>query len=157
MTDETPWYETVALPALLRHARSTYGRAMRKALDEAGYGDIPANGLYVIGGLHLGAPDVPLGQLIRELRVSKQAAGQLVDTLVLRGYLSRSVDDNDRRRLTVTLTERGRAAAEAQTVARERIDADLLTSVGAEDVSRTRRTLAVLCDIGRQAEEAVDH
>ena len=48
---------------------------MRKALDEAGYDDIPGNGLYVIGGLALGAEDVPLGQLIKELRISKQAAG----------------------------------------------------------------------------------
>src|ERR1700742_1488990 len=142
---DTPWYETVVLPALLRHARGTYGRAMRRALEEAGFADIPANGLYVIGGLNLGAPDVPLGQLIRELRISKQAAGQLVDTLVLRGYLSRSVDDTDRRRLTVALTERGRAAAEAQAAARDRIDAELLASVGADDIARTRRTLAVLC------------
>ena len=47
---------------------------------------------------------------MRELGVSKQAAGQLVDTLVLRGYLERSVDPEDRRRLTLTLTERGMAA-----------------------------------------------
>jgi DNA-binding MarR family transcriptional regulator len=153
---ESPWYETVIFPALLRHARGTYGRAMRRALEEAGFGDIPANGLYVIGGLNLGAPDVPLGRLIRELRISKQAAGQLVDTLVLRGYLSRSVDDSDRRRLTVALTERGRAAAEAQGAARDRIDAELLASVGTDDLSRTRRTLAVLCDIGRREDALVE-
>ncbi|HEY0271192.1 MAG TPA: MarR family transcriptional regulator [Sphingomonas sp.] len=160
MTDmqaDSPWYEDVALTALLRHARGTYGRAMRRALDEAGYADIPANGLYVIGGLSLGAPDVPLGRLIRELRISKQAAGQLVDTLVLRGYLSRSVDEADRRRLTVTLTERGRAAAQAQAAARSRIDAELLARVGADDIGLTRRTLAVLCDIGRAEELAAGH
>src|SRR5450432_2391248 len=104
MTPETPWYEEIALPALLRHARNTYGTAMRQALDEAGYDDIPGNGLYVIGGLALGVPDIPLGQLIKELRISKQAAGQLVDALVTRGYLQRSVDKDDRRKLTVALT-----------------------------------------------------
>jgi DNA-binding MarR family transcriptional regulator len=149
---ETPWYETIGLPVLLRHARTTYGAAMRKALDESGYDDIPANGLYVIGGLALGVPDIPLGQLIKELRISKQAAGQLVDTLVTRGYLERAVDKDDRRKLTVTLTERGKAAAATQKAAREKVDAELLASVGQEDVSRTRRTLAVLCDIGRQGE-----
>lgn len=145
------------MPALLRAARATYGAAMRRALAEEGYGDIPRNGLFVIGGLALGAGDVPLSRLIQELGVSKQAAGQLVDTLVLRGYLERKVDDEDRRKLTVTLTARGNAAAAAQASARARIDNDLLASVGAQDISRTRHTLAVLCDMGRAEQGGDDH
>ena len=62
-----PWYEVISIPALLRHARHTYGAAMRRALEEAGFGDIPKNGLYVIGGLALGAGDAPLSQLVRDL------------------------------------------------------------------------------------------
>jgi DNA-binding MarR family transcriptional regulator len=151
-----PWFEEIAMPALLRHARATYGRAMRQALAEAGYDDIPKNGLYVIGGLALGAGGVPLGQLVKELGVSKQGAGQLVDTLVLRGYLERTVDAQDRRKLTVTLTERGRAAAAAQTAAREKIDAELIARVGQEDINRTRRTLAVLIDLRSQTKEEQD-
>src|ERR1700761_7960305 len=108
MNDEKPWFETVVLPALLRHSRNTYGIAMHRALAVAGYDDMPRNGMYVIGGLALGAGEIPLGQLVKELRVSKQAAGQLVDTLVLRGYLERTADKEDRRKLTVNLTERGR-------------------------------------------------
>lgn len=149
MNDTRPWFEEVAMPVLLRHARTTYGAAMRQALEEAGYDDIPKNGLYVIGGLALGAGDVPLSQLIKELRISKQAAGQLVDTLVTRGYLARAVADEDRRKLTVTLTERGRAAAATQAAARQIIDAELIARTGNDDVARTRRTLAVLIDIGR--------
>ena len=147
---EKPWFEEIAIPALLRHARTTYGSAMRRASAEAGYDDIPKNGLYVIGGLALEDREIPLGQLIQELRISKQAAGQLVDALVLRGYLRRAEDPADRRKLTVTLSERGRAAAAAQAAALEKIDAELVASVGREDVSRTRRTLAVLIDIGRR-------
>ncbi|HEY4252493.1 MAG TPA: MarR family transcriptional regulator [Roseomonas sp.] len=154
MTDAPPWYETLVLPALLRHARTTYGAAMRRALAQAGYDDMPRNGLYVIGGLALGAGGVPLGQLVKELGVSKQAAGQLVDTLVLRGYLARVVDATDRRRLTVTLTERGIAAAAIQAAAREAIDAELLARVGPENLSRTRRTLAALIGIGKRDREA---
>ncbi len=150
MNDTKPCFEEVVLPVLLRHARVTYGAAMRRALDEAGYDDIPKNGLYVIGGLALDKVEIPLGQLIKELRISKQAAGQLVDALVLRGYLQRTADGEDRRKLTVSLTERGRAAANVQAAAREKIDAELIASVGKEDVLRTRRTLAVLIDIGHQ-------
>lgn len=134
------------MPALLRHARVTYGAAMRKALEDDGYDDMPRNGLYVIGGLALGL-DIPLSRLIRELGISKQAGGQLVDTLVTRGYLDRRGDKRDRRRLVVTLTERGKAAAAAQAEARKKIDAQLLAAVGPEDVKRTRRTLAALIDM----------
>ncbi len=153
MTDQAPWYETVSMPALLRHARNTYGVAMREALATAGFDDIPGNGLYIIGGLALGALNeggVSIGQLCRELRITKQAAGQLVDTLVLRGYLDRAADEDDRRKLIVTLTDRGRAAARAQTEGREKIDAALAAAVGEDDIARSRRTLAALIDLGRE-------
>jgi DNA-binding MarR family transcriptional regulator len=154
--DEKPWYEDVVLPALLRHARNTYGVAMRRALDDAGYDDVPKNGLYVIGGLAMDAGGVPLGQLIRELRISKQAAGQLVDTLVTRGYLERAVDPDDRRKLTVTLSERGRAAAAAQAAGREKVDTEWKAMIGTDDIQRTRRALAALIDIGSRWDEQPD-
>lgn len=148
MEPDNNWLDGVVMPVLLRHARNTYGSMMRRALTEAGYDDIPGNGLYVIGGLALDRADIALSQLILELRLSKQAAGQLVDTLVTRGYLQRSPDKDDRRRLTVALTERGRAAAEVQKAAREKVDAELLALVGQEDMDRTRKTLAALIDLG---------
>ncbi|MGH8180434.1 MAG: MarR family winged helix-turn-helix transcriptional regulator [Steroidobacteraceae bacterium] len=147
MTHEDVQLSDVPLPALLRHARTAYGSAMRGALEDAGYNDIPKNGLYVIGGLALGAGDIPLAVLIRDLRISKQAAGQLVDALVSRGYLDRSVDGQDRRRLVVTLTERGRAAAATQAAARERVDAALLARVGRPCVEQTRVALAALAEM----------
>lgn len=147
MTETNRSLPELVMPALLRHARTTYGVAMRKALEEAGYDDIPRNGLYIIGGLAIDSKDIPLSQLIRELRIAKQAAGQLVDTLVTRGYLDRRTDSLDRRKLTVTLTERGKAAAAIQAAAREKVDAELVRLVGQENVDRTKHTLGVLIDI----------
>lgn len=152
MTERAPWYEEVTIPALLRHARVTYGSAMRRSLEVEGYDDIPRNGLYVIGGLALGDGHVPLGNLIRDLRISKQAAGQLVDTLVARGYLDRTVDPHDRRRLNITLTERGRAAAAIQGAARDAIDTELLARTGEGVVGALRQALATLIEIGRRRE-----
>lgn len=129
---------------------------MRRALEDAGYDDVPKNGLYVIGGLALGAGDVPLASLIRDLRISKQAAGQLVDTLVNRGYLARNIDEQDRRRLIVTLTDRGRAAAATQATARERVDAELVAKVGPECVAHTRIALAALTEMAGWGEPATD-
>jgi DNA-binding MarR family transcriptional regulator len=150
--------DAIAMPALLRHARTAYAVAMRTALAEAGYGDIPKSGLYVIGGLALLAGSHPLGQLIEDLRLSKQAAGYLVDMLVTRGYLDRHVDSEDRRRLTIDLTERGRGAAKVLSAAGAVVDAELLSRAGPKDVERTRRTLLILVDIGRKlaAQETAD-
>jgi DNA-binding MarR family transcriptional regulator len=156
MTNES-WHQNVSLPALLRHARGTYGRAMRAALMHAGYENIPANGLYIIGGLAQGAEGFPIGQLVKELGITKQGGGQLVDTLVTKGYLARTPDENDRRQLIVTLTERGRAAAAVQLAARQQIDAALLAAIGSNDLDSTRRTLAALIDIGRQSVNSPDN
>lgn len=138
--------DDLLLPALLRAARATYGSAVRAALTHAEYGDVPRNGPYVLGAIAHSA--APLAQVIKDLGVSKQAAGQLVDTLVVRGYLDRQVDAEDRRRLTVTLTQRGRAAAAAARSAVERIDAELAKRVTPDHIAHTRATLAALIDVG---------
>ena len=57
--------------------------------------------------------DVSVLDSIRGLGVTKQAASQLLDTLVLRGFLVRDINPEDRRRMTIDLTERGHAAAAA--------------------------------------------
>lgn|SRR5882757_224749 len=152
MTDENPWYDTIVIPVLLRGARNTYGEIMRKALAEADCDDVPANGMYVIGGLAMGTGVAPLSTLVLALKASKQAAGQLVDTLVLRGYLKREADEEDRRRFTVKLTERGWHAAAVQREARERIDTELIERVGADAVAAARKTLGALIEIGRPPE-----
>jgi DNA-binding MarR family transcriptional regulator len=154
MTTAPDSLDDISIPALLRHARVTYGTAMRRALDAAGYDDIPKNGLYVIGAL--ASTETPLAEIIRALGVTKQAAGQLVDALVLRGYLTREVDPGDRRRLTVALTERGRAAAATQGAAGELIDAEVLARLGPEKVRHCREVLVTLIDIGHSPIDADD-
>jgi DNA-binding MarR family transcriptional regulator len=154
MTDDRSWIDEVAMPALLRAAWATYGTAVREALAEAGCDDVPRNGSYVI--VAIARTGAPLSQIIKELRVSKQAAGQLVDTLVLRGYLDRSVDSGDRRRLTVALTERGLAAASAMRSAVDRVDADLMARTGPDAVHQARLVLVALHGLGEGAEADED-
>jgi DNA-binding MarR family transcriptional regulator len=149
--DEDPLHE-MALPALLRGARRTYGLAVRAALADGGCDDMPRNGSYVIGAI--AGTGAPLARIISQLGVSKQAAGALVDTLVTRGYLDRSVDPEDRRRLTVTLTERGLAAADIIRAAVEQVDSELEARVGSEHVAHTRATLAALIEVGHDSREA---
>jgi len=139
----------LAIPALLRAARTTYGSAIRASLAEVGCEDVPRNGIYVIGAIARGGS--PLSEIITQLGVSKQAAGQLVDSLVVRGYLHRDPDPGDRRRLTVSLTDRGRTAAEASRSAVERVDVALSARVGTDAVARTRATLGTLIELGPRA------
>lgn len=147
--EQTPWYLEVVMPALLRHARTTYGKAMRAALDEAGFDDIPANGLYLIGALAMDGTQ--LREVVRSLGTSKQAASQLVESLVMRGYLERATDPDDRRQMIVTLTGRGRDAAQVQANAREAIDAELVERVGRDCYDSARRALGTLIDMRRDA------
>ncbi len=136
--------QEAGLAVLLRHARYTYRDAIRRALDEADCSDLPPNGTYVVSSIaRLGTP---LADIIRELGVSKQAAGQLVDTLVVRGYIERTPDPLDRRRLTVTLTPRGEVAVAAATEAVVRIDEALHDEVGTEALLSTRATLWALIE-----------
>src|SRR4051794_23058524 len=99
----TNWYDEIAMPALLRGARGVYAKALHAALADAGCDGMPRNGAFVVGAIARNGS--PLGEIITDLGLSKQRAGQLVDTLVARGYLERAPDPTDRRRMTVNLTD----------------------------------------------------
>ena len=137
----------IPIPALLRASWVAYSARVCDALALCDFDDIPRNGLYVIGALAVA--DASLADIAETLRVSKQATGQLIGTLVLRGYLECAVDDADRRRLTIALTERGRAAAVVQRRTADALDAHLLDCLGSEAVEHLRSALLVLAQLGR--------
>ena len=143
--------DQVVIPALLRAARGSYGHAIRDALAAAGFDNVPRNGAYVLGGMANHGGTAP--GLIRELGISKQAASQLIDTLVLRGYLDRRGDPADRRRVLLDLTERGRAAAGAVRSGVLAVDAELAERVCVDDIAAMRRGLEALCDIRDRQED----
>jgi DNA-binding MarR family transcriptional regulator len=143
--------DEVAIPALLRAARGSYGHAIRARLAAAGFDDMPRNGAFVLGGIvnHGGTA----GGLVRELGVSKQAASQLIDTLVVRGYLQRQADPDDRRRVRIGVTERGRAAAAAVRSGVQAIDAKLAEATSPAQLAGMRAGLVALCEIRAQLED----
>lgn len=129
------------MSALLRAAFRSYGDVVRQAVAEAGFEDLPRNGAYVIGATAKDA--LSMRQLPSALGVSKQAFSQLVDTLVLRGYIERAADPDDRRRLRLVLTDRGRQVAALVEECGRRSDEALLELV--QDpalIASTRRVLA---------------
>jgi DNA-binding MarR family transcriptional regulator len=143
--------EEVVLPALLRAARGSYGHAIRMRLREAGFDDLPRNGPHVLGGIVNQAGSA--GGLVRELGVSKQAASQLIDTLVVRGYLERCADPEDRRRVMIEVTDRGRAAAAVVHAGVQAVDAELTESISPSEMAGLRAGLLALCDIRDRMED----
>ena len=141
--------EDLVLPVLLHAGRMTYGQAIRKGYAEAGYDDIPRLGPRLLGGIRrFGGSVGSVGNVAKDFGISKQAASKLVDTLVVRGYIERGTDPEDRRRLTLELTERGREAADIGWAASDRIDRELEEAVGAEAVAQMRETVGALVALG---------
>src|ERR1700733_12532444 len=100
--DDGQWWEELALPVLLGEGRMTYGRAIREGYAESGFDDIPKLGPRLLGGIRrFGGTVGSVSDVARDFGVSKQAASKLIDALVVRGYLERSADPADRRRLVL--------------------------------------------------------
>jgi DNA-binding MarR family transcriptional regulator len=112
---------------------------------------MPRNGAYVLVRVH---DDVPFANLIRELGISKQAVSQLIDAMVMRGYLERSPDAEDRRRMVLHLTPRGEAAATTAWEAATAVDEELLRRLSADGVAALRSGLIALCEIAAESESA---
>jgi DNA-binding MarR family transcriptional regulator len=143
--DDDP-IEQWPLTALLRSARASIGAAIREALEGSDMDDLPPNGPFAIGAI--ARTSAPLSSIVRQLGCSKQAAGQLVDTLAVRGYLERSIDPDDRRRLIVRLTARGEAAAKLIRSAVDGLEAELEVTAGRNRVQAAREVLASLVRSG---------
>jgi DNA-binding MarR family transcriptional regulator len=144
MTAEIPGDE-VSIPALLRGARGSYAHTITAFLAEAGCDDLPQSGPFVLGGMANHSASAV--DMIRGLGVTRQAASQLIDTLVVRGYLSREVNPADRRRLNIELTDRGLAAAEAVAAAIRQVDSELATMITPADLAGLRAGLIALAKI----------
>ncbi len=149
--DEAVSPDEAVIPALLRAARGSYAHAIRARLVAAGFEDMPRNGSYVVGGIvnQGGSAD----GLIRELGVSEQAASQLLDTLVLCGYLERRANAEDPRRVSVDVTDRGRAAAAVVRAGVQAIDEELAGLVLPTELAGLRAGLVALCDIRERMED----
>jgi DNA-binding MarR family transcriptional regulator len=139
----------MGIPGLLRAARGVYGDAVRSAFAEAGFDDIPRNGAYVLARTYDNTS--PLGDLTRELGISKQAVSQLIDAMVMRGYLERAVDSEDRRRMLIKLTPRGEAAATASWQAATSVDRELESVLSADGVAALRTGLIALAELSLSA------
>ena len=131
--------------ATLRLARQLID-GIQEGLVAQGFTDIrPAHG-FVFAAL---SPDMTTAGLAVALDITKQAAAQLVDTLVERGYLSRHPDPRDRRAQLLVLTERGHACTQAAEQAASEVVNDWHDQVAKADFARFTHTLHAIAKPGR--------
>jgi DNA-binding MarR family transcriptional regulator len=144
MEPEAHWSQEMVWPVLLAEARLAYTTEIRKAFEEAGFDDMPRAGARVIGRIAFGGTNV--NEVAAVYGVSKQAASQLVDALVARGYVERMPDENDRRKMLVRLTERGTAAAEELRDAIARVDESLTEAFDEAEITLAKRVIGALVE-----------
>lgn len=129
----------------MRSARGAYALVIQRELTAAGFDDLPRSGPFVLGGIvNWGAT---VADMVSDLGVTRQAASQLIDVLVLRGYLTRQADAQDRRRIAIGLTPRGEAAGGVVINAIAAIDRNLASRITPEEFSGLRAGLQALTDL----------
>jgi DNA-binding MarR family transcriptional regulator len=143
-------YESAPLSALLYATRGTYTAAVRRAQAKLGHSDVPASGEFILNAMEWSGAS--LESIVKFMGVSKQAVSQSVEMLVDRGYLERGRDPSDRRRVLLSLTERGHAAGRAGKAAIEQVDRALQARVGRTALVHARSVLAALLEFKRGAE-----
>jgi DNA-binding MarR family transcriptional regulator len=128
----------------MRVARGSYKRAVDVQLAADGLEDLPTASGYLLG--YLAGDDESIPEKIEGLGIRKREFSQLVDTLVLRGYVTREIDPNDGT-VSLALTERGHAANEASFEGCRYVDQELERRLSEAELAGLRRGLAVLGEI----------
>ena len=139
---------TYATPTLMRSARGAYAQSIRAQLQLIGIGDLPANGTFILAGIDVWGG--PRQDLPAELGVTKQAVSQVIDILVTRGYLTRSPDPEDRRRVVLELTDQGHDVVQAARRGVEAVDRQLRQRVSPDQIDAMRSALIALTEIKGQ-------
>jgi DNA-binding MarR family transcriptional regulator len=133
-----------SIPELMRVARGSYKRAADIQLAAGGFEDLPTTSGYLLAYLANEEESIP--ERIEGLGIKQRELSQLLDTLVLRGYITRQIDPADGE-VTLALTERGRAANEASSEGCSYVDRELEGRLSEAEMAGLRRGLAVLGEI----------
>jgi DNA-binding MarR family transcriptional regulator len=133
-----------SIPELMRVARGSYKRAVDVQLAAGGFEDLPTSSGYLLAYLVNDEGSVP--EKIEGLGINQREFRQLVDTLVLRGYITRDIDPANGT-VSLALTGRGRAANEATFEGCSFVDNELARRLSEAELAGLRRGLAVLGEI----------
>jgi DNA-binding MarR family transcriptional regulator len=135
------------LPVLLLGAATALVEGIDAGVRARGFTDVrPAHG-YAFARL---APDgATVNELADHLNVTKQAASQMIEDLVARGYVERRPHPSDARARLIVLTGRGWACTRAADAAAEDTLRPWADAIGPERLAALRADLTRLAVPGR--------
>ncbi len=133
-----------SIPELMRLARGSYKRAIDAQYAARGIDDVPHPGGYLLAYLANGEGSIQ--EMIEGLGIRKREYDEFVDSLVLRGFITRDIDPNSGR-ASFALTERGRATAEAIFEGTRLVDEELKRRLSPAELVGLRRGLTALGEI----------
>jgi DNA-binding MarR family transcriptional regulator len=138
--------DAITLSALVLAAGNTLVDGIQAGVAERGFTDVrPAHG-FAFARL---APDgATVSELAVHLGITRQAAAQLVDELVAKGYVERRRHPDDGRAQLITLTERGWACTRAAEAAAAETVATWAAVVGEDRLGTIRHALAEIAPAG---------
>jgi DNA-binding MarR family transcriptional regulator len=135
---------TTDLGILLALGYQGFVRRLHEDLATKGYDDLARSDGYVFRAL--AAEPLTTSALASYLGITKQGAGQIVDDMTRRGYLTSRPHPHDARARLQELSERGRGALAAARSFHRRYERALLREHGAESVTALRTLLAEMAD-----------
>ena len=113
----------------------------QKYIDEALHGEF-----YVLQFLAMRGEEVLPGELCHEMDVSSARIAQTLNSIERKGWITRRIDPQDRRRIIITLTAAGKTEAERLRRAVTGIAAKMLDLLGERDATEYVRITGKLAD-----------
>lgn len=101
-------------------------------------------------GMRREGPGIPMGDLAREMDMTKPAATQMVNGLEKKGLVSRAADARNRRFVLVSLTDRGEALLEEAMAYYCRLSERVLAQAGEQDVATMVRVIRMMTQVLRE-------
>ncbi|MET9385043.1 MarR family transcriptional regulator [Streptomyces sp. NPDC002928] len=138
--------EALALTAVLLATAGDLAKRINDGVVARGFEGRPAYGFAFV---RLAPDGATVTELAAHLGVTKQAASQLVDEIVRKGYAERRPHPGDARARLVVLTERGWACTRAAEEAAAEVVAGWVELLGEGGVGVLRDHLARIAPYGR--------
>lgn len=120
---------------------------------EVGLGDVRPKHGFVIRAVAAEQPTI--NRLAVLLDTTKQAASQLVESMVRQGFLLRFPDPTDRRKIRLKLAPKGERVRKRAIATSAAIERELEKSLGRRTVAELRRALMTFLEQSGAADEAL--
>ena len=127
---------------LLHRMRSLHSARMQKSIDEALQGET-----YVLHYLSCHEGEALPGEISNEMNVSSARVAQTLNGMENKGWISRRIDPRDRRKILVSLTDKGKTKAEEYFRNVVELVTKMLTLLGERDAEEYVRITSKLADI----------